>query len=1274
MSIQTSRSPSAQQPSARSPTRPTSMAAPEGRESPAPMDRSSSPSKPSPSGAMPSRSNTLSWQRRPNSISVRSRPLSAVASENSAARSPTRIPEPEAESVQPSDEPTSKEKIAESLSSKDPAWFRQTADRGLGSPAYRSSGDETPQHAPIARKQLPGMTQSTSFSVSSDAAPPSETPQEFATPRFGSVRGSPGRSRPLSMASISEQRMSESKSPIPTLDSQRFAPPSRERSSTADGEPPVVGRTMSNAQTRLATDRPASPTKGMGGFVQSAFMKRTDSVNKRWSAQPSTSLQRQDSTASSVPSRFGSVRDGASGIAGSRSMPRLDQSSDSPSRPSSSHSTISSFALGPDAEARDRDRDREPFVKPAGASHSRSKSVASINTIPDGLASPSMSPSKRWSPTKASWLESALTRPESPKPSPQSQPSWMAEINKAKQQRNSGETTLSQDNLDAGKAQAIPKTDVLKNAEILAPSPSKRASFNDPETQRVSSRIVTPPTKAKPASLSLIGKPTKDTDIPKEMEQAKPTPVEEPVAVTVVDTAADTPKLDSEKQPSIRHKPAALSSPFMSPNLDSPKSHSATSSKHSSFSSFPPKPDGPVDAPSQPAVSPKPSSFISPKPKPNTPPKKDFRSGLKSRTDLSNAPKTEEPEFKSMFGKLKKANAEKYVAPDELKSNVLRGKAGLAISTGPQKSERRDDLRDSLLKKKDEIKTKAVDVPPQKISPAPRAALPEALTMKGQLGRSGSTVSIPSPDRQRRDVTPEALSLHKTLRSKQRAPSPEKTVTPVEKKPFDVKPLKPTSLDIKTPETKSLGIGSQDVKSSESSSPATKPVERKPFDIKPLKPASLATKTPDTKSLDNKSQDINPSGSSPLATKPFSSKPSAAKPFEDKSAEFTPTRSKSVKTEPLEIQPVDIKPSKTWSTEQEEPSPEKQSPPPSTAALKAAPASSKIADRFNPALAGILARGPMSQPATPRSSSPPLRSSSTTAASDEASGSQLTHMTKSRAKGPKRRKPNAKGPTTETIAAERPSSSQHDRIKDVQPASSQTKTPLQPAPKSASVRAASLRLSSGQFSGVGSSSPSFDANELTKDSTEEEVAAKIDPPVSKAPLKAIASLSSVGKPSNSPRQQPAEPMKASGSRSPSINNPKSASTVALTEPSDSTDPDKENGGSVKSAAAMWGSPAAQRLTPQKRGSPIPLPTKKDEEAAMKSAGLLSSSNFKYRVATPPRGLGISDSPLPIISKRDDSSEGPLSPSNAMGMPPRPAKSSRVVSASLSSKGESLDSI
>ncbi|KAL9571033.1 hypothetical protein ACKAV7_004825 [Fusarium commune] len=136
-----------------------------------------------------------------------------------------------------------------------------------------------------------------------------------------------------------------------------------------------------------------------------------------------------------------------------------------------------------------------------------------------------------------------------------------------------------------------------------------------------------------------------------------------------------------------------------------------------------------------------------PKPKPETPPKKDFRSSLRHRPTGSEAPKTQEPEFKNVFGTLRRTKTQNYVAPDELKDNILKGKASLSQTGGPKKTERVDEFKEAILKKKDDFKKAQVEgkgifkeQPPPTDSP-----LPEGLARRAEMARRKSMAELKSP-------------------------------------------------------------------------------------------------------------------------------------------------------------------------------------------------------------------------------------------------------------------------------------------------------------------------------------------------------------------------------------------------------------------------------------------------------------------------------------------------------------------------------------------------
>ncbi|KAK2605190.1 hypothetical protein N8I77_008045 [Diaporthe amygdali] len=375
-------------------------------------NRSSAAYNSPPSSGVPARTPTLSWQRRPQSQGPdrpRSRPLSMVAAENAAARSNT----PPAEAVSPSQTP-SRDQISQALASKDPAWFRQTADRGATSAAYRKNQVEDDDTVDVAssRSQLPGMSQTTSTETEKD----------------------PVRERPLSQASLGRLG-----SPLLTTDALKLGPPA-DIQTARDGS--------SSGQT--SPTRPASPTKGMGGFVQSAMMKRTDSV-KRWSVT-TPGLQRGNTSANrnSMDGKNGATSPGPEPT----SRP-VSRSRDSTSRPTSSH-------------AKDLAAAAADAISPEDNPSEPSKLELPVDDTPPTSPSKTMDP-RRWSPTKGSWLDAALNKPESPKPKPaappSNQPAWMVELNRAKAER------AKNSSVDLGRAGSTVKKHEVKTGGLVRPAP-----------------------------------------------------------------------------------------------------------------------------------------------------------------------------------------------------------------------------------------------------------------------------------------------------------------------------------------------------------------------------------------------------------------------------------------------------------------------------------------------------------------------------------------------------------------------------------------------------------------------------------------------------------------------------------------------------------------------------------------------------------------------------------------------------------------------------------
>ncbi|KAJ8105717.1 hypothetical protein OPT61_g10012 [Boeremia exigua] len=600
------------------------------------------------------------------------------------------------------------------------------------------------------------------------------------------------------------------------------------------------------------------------------------------------------------------------------SLSREQTVDDPPSRPQSSSSNITTRGLGIDVAPKDE------FVRPAIPNrHSRSKSVHSTFSSKDlgEDGERPTTPSKRWSPSKSSWLENALNKPESPKPmlpaSPQ-QPAWMAELSRAKQQRGSvdlgkgsplgapfGEKldsrpssplkdvqlrpvglrkpALESPKLDSPKLESPkldsprlesprldpPKLDALKLDTI------KFDPFAKEEPKQQTSPSLEPAAELRPSSP--LKEEVKTSDEPKEVDEPEPKPAEEPAPIEVEPTALEPAKSEPDTPMKSPQKPIeAMASPAPTKSV---------------LSRFPP------------AV----------KPKPDTPPKKDFRAGLKSRQAAlgSESPKPQsaaQSELQNVFGKLRKAETKNYVAPDVFKANIVGGKNALNQTGGPKPSVRRDEFRESLKEKRSSMLEKAQEegsTLKRSESISKPNEIPEAIAIRGRLDRAKSISKFPIiPKEEEKKPVPEALARKKSLRG-------------IERPNLDLKDDKPTS---------------------------SAPLFAKEEGKKPL-PEALARKKSlrgvERPNLDLK--DDKPTSPAPLFAKKDNGKPN------------------------------------------------------------------KLADRFNPALAGMLARGPPAMSAE-KSTSSIGETSPSRPAQDEPPkpAPELTHMTKGRARGPKRRTPAAK--------------------------------------------------------------------------------------------------------------------------------------------------------------------------------------------------------------------------------------------------------------------------
>ncbi|OXV08669.1 hypothetical protein Egran_03566 [Elaphomyces granulatus] len=584
--------------------------------------------------------------------------------------------------------------IASSLGSKDPSWFRQTADRGIGSPALRKGHEESIMDISQTGSsvKLPGLSREST-----------SEPEKLPDQELGGNRSrSPSRaSSTFGGSSIAGNRYSSVSSvstmgglgsPIPLSSSQRLEARKAETTpSTPEDQPPT-------SSSRNSLQRPASPTKGLGGFVQSAMMKRSDSISKRWSTQVTPGLNRSNSSNRSGNGRS-SVMDLNTGITDALST---GESLPLPSsRPSSSHSdatVVHNAKINDRPGSSDKPPGRgdkptdEGFIRPQLPLHTRSISSVSKD---EGKASDSeiqtpKSPSrsvdsKRWSPTKATWLESALNRPESPRPKSQGpqQPAWLRDLGKSRQSKTS---------VDLGRS--VPFNDVSATGLMRSPPPG--GQYKKPSISGLPDTLFPSETANKDAeALQNAEENTSISEIDEHSQSSPENPLKQNVEPDVAKDSA------IRKDP-----PAKLKLPLPithAPDLGSPKNTELLAAT-------------------------------------------DFRANLRRREVASDGISKKDPEFKNAFGKLRRVEKSNYVAPNELKENILRGKAALNITGGPKKSQRIDELKESILKQKEAMKagggfSRRTTSGDKEARPKLAPAIPESISRRNNLSRIDSTKS-----------------------------------------------------------------------------------------------------------------------------------------------------------------------------------------------------------------------------------------------------------------------------------------------------------------------------------------------------------------------------------------------------------------------------------------------------------------------------------------------------------------------------------------------------
>ncbi|KAF8245365.1 hypothetical protein K440DRAFT_646308 [Wilcoxina mikolae CBS 423.85] len=410
----------------------------------------------------PAPSPVLSWQRRPKS-----------------AYGLSKIPPLSPSTNGPNDNETSEKsraQIAASLGTKDPTWFKQTQDRAATSGALRKAEEES--LGSVSKKALPGMLPL----GDNNALPRSSTPEpQKGPPRTPTETLSMG--RVARSGSLQSDRFIPSMTPgasgrherSPSLSSNTSGRFELESNEGFVRPPP-----MSPSQGRISPergDRTPSPTKGFGGFVQSAMLKREGSINKRWSRteQGAGGLSRNDSvaTARSSYTRSTTGRDQGSTVAqlSRESTPAPEEFPFESTKPEASDNSFQTL------------RGRSKTISASG-DRPLSFHAQRDSTPP---ASPTKTyEQKRWSPTKSSWLETALKK-GTDNPQPPMAPAKPLERTPSKyttNEKSMDSSYLSKPTVNskppALSPKSIPSQVTLKKAAEKPPEePTLRTRYND---------------------------------------------------------------------------------------------------------------------------------------------------------------------------------------------------------------------------------------------------------------------------------------------------------------------------------------------------------------------------------------------------------------------------------------------------------------------------------------------------------------------------------------------------------------------------------------------------------------------------------------------------------------------------------------------------------------------------------------------------------------------------------------------------------------------------
>lgn len=647
--------------------------------------------------------------------------------------------------------------------------------------------------------------------------------------------------------------------------------------------------------------------------------------------------------------------------------------------------------------------------------------------------------SKRWSPTKASWLESALNRPETPRH--MKQPSQQSPWSKERQARGSvdlGRRGSFKEVTPVGLMRSTgPGGHFKKPSTSAIPDRPDRSKAKEPEPEPVKETVPEP-------VKGFAAEPVKEA-VPEPAELPVPEPVKqeasEPVE-SLPESAEETrPESISKPQDNITQSTEDISDPSAVEKSLQQEPGSDTTAKGSTKDKPPAlaiKPLGSSSASLEP---------VSPKPKSQSP-VVDFRSNLKRREVAKESPKTEEPlaEFKNVFGRLRKTETSNYVAPDKLKDNILKGKAALNTTGGPKKSQRVDEFKDSILKQKEAMKAGGGSLRRNTASennepgePAP--AVPEAIAKRQNMTIASHTKTSRSPDAppspspktpgtprfsQASPLSPIGDKGLKDFDSS--APTPADDLGPNQSEDQIRDPVLIDSdrgaeqsdgnageaipIDSDRGAERSYGKAGEAISIDSDPTAQTEGQTGEAIPIDSDSPAQSDGQTGEaipidsdpTEQTDSQGGEAIPIGSDPIAQ----SQGQIGDPVPADNERVDENKGADSDEKPnegtIESKPKDST-EEAGKAVRSLPSDDVAGVTNAPPAAQGPPAKGKLAGRINPALAGLLSRGPPAASEGPKRALPTGIMGESTSSKD--TSASFTHMTKNRARGPRRRLPKA---------------------------------------------------------------------------------------------------------------------------------------------------------------------------------------------------------------------------------------------------------------------------